>query len=67
MKILEEFLKDFIAATNHVRRKERVLVCQEYVDSLSGMIDVTSVPNAWTEFMVTLPEFSENKVSEVEK
>ena len=42
-------------------------IVKEYVDSLSGMIDVTSVPNAWTEFMVTLPEFSENKVSEVEK
>lgn len=32
-------------------------IVKEYVDSLSGMIDVTSVPNAWTEFMVTLPEF----------
>ena len=42
-------------------------IVKEYVDSLSGMLDVTSVPNAWTEFMVTLPEFSENKVSEVEK
>ena len=49
MKILEEFLKDFIAATNHVRREGTGLglsIVKEYVDSLSGMIDVTSVPNA---------------------
>lgn len=42
-------------------------IVKEYVESLSGMIDVTSTPNVGTEFMVTLPEFEENKVSEVGK